>query len=793
VLFRASVSVAILAVLAASGLSMGLAAAAPDRAPLATPSASLLAPFAERSGYSPSLAAEVRDARPASGPVEVVLTFESPNPAFYDPVAASAPALTTAQVGDAFGLSNASYAAVEQYFESRGLTVLHAWPDRLSLSLTGVASTVGSAFGTSLLSGTYEGRSVSFPATPPSLPAAFESEIAAVTGLSNGFDPFTLPSLAPLGNGSGPAPAQSNPANLVTPTDARDIYDVSGLYNLTAAPTYATGKGIALVLWGWGYSPSDLTTFFSDDYPSEFPAEADHIAPYPVDGAPEPSSNAPNDPSQGARELTLDLEWSGSMAPGATLDAVYAPDGPYSAGYSPTDPSMIDAINTAVDTSDVPNVAVISMSFGSVDGQDPSYQSAFETAFQQASEEHITLFAATGDTGGDQETTSGTCTGTPGPEYPAASTHVVAVGGTDVTIQRSVLGSIQGFSETAWSDSGGGYSVEYKAPSWQLVGSAAAPIEANGGYRGMPDVAATAAYNFLYYNGTMLAGAGTSFASPLWAGIVAEMDALRGSNFGFLDAALYTIASASDTQPASFHDITSGSNCIASAGSGWSAVTGWGSPDAKNLYEHLVSAFVNISVTASPTLIAPGGSVSISAVVTNATSGAPIATVPVVVTLGSNGIGGPCSGSFGSTTVDSNATGGATASFSVSDCYLGASAVATVVVQGNGYYGTASTTVSVNLLGLAPWLAPLAQYPANIVVFTAIMAIAIVAGAALGLPPAPESAPVTTVPADPDPSARDPTEPPPPAAPPPAPSAAPGAPPEPPPEAPVEGPFVPPS
>jgi kumamolisin len=739
----------ILLALVGSGLSIGLTGATPVHGATDSAASSFLPPFAERAGYSPSWSSEVANPRPASGSVEVVLTFESPNPAFYDPVAPTAAPLTAVQVGDEFGVSNASYTYAEQYFQSRGLAVLHAWPDRLSMSLTGSASAVGSAFGTALLSGMYDGRSVSFPATVPSLPSALESEIASVTGLSSGFDTFTLPSLAPLGNGTGPSPDQSNPANLVTPTDARDIYDVSGLYNLTAAPTYAAGKGVALVLWGWGYAPSDLTTFFADDYPSEFPS--DRIVAYPVDGAPQPSANAPNDPSQGARELTLDLEWSGSMAPGATLDAVYAPDGPSSAGYSPTDGSMIDAINTAVDTSDVPGVAVISMSFGSADGQDPSYQTAFETAFQQALAEHITLFAATGDTGGDQESTEGTCTGTVEPEYPAASPEVVAVGGTAVTLDRGVLGSINSFSETAWSDSGGGYSTDYKAPSWELVGSAAKPIQTNGGYRGMPDVAATAAYNSLYYNSTMLAGAGTSFASPLWAGIVAEMDALHGSNFGFLTAALYTIASSSDTQPAAFHDISSGSNCVASAGPGWDAVTGWGSPDARNLYEHLVSAFVDIAVTATPSLIAPGGSVSISAVVTNATSGAPIASVPVVVSLGSTGIGGPCSGTFGSTTVRSNTSGGASATFGVSACYLGASAVANVVVEGDGYYGTNSTTVSVNLLGLAPWLSPLAQYPANIVVFTAIMAVAIVVGTALGLPPRSKTERVAAGPPEPSP------------------------------------------
>ncbi len=724
-------AVVLAAALLASSMGVAVAAASPANPALSSAAASALGPFATRTGFSSSYLAEVPGASPASGEVEVVLTLESPNPAFYASVPTGAPAMTETEIADEYGVSNASYAALEQYFEARGVSVLHAWPSRLSLSLEGSATAVGTAFGTELLSGSYQGRAVSFPRSVPSLPSAFESEIAGVSGLSEGFDTFSMPYTPASPGVTGAAGSTGASTTPIYPSDARDLYDVSPLYNLTASPTYATGKGIVLLLWGWGYDPSDLRTFFTNNFPSSFPTPT--LDPYPVDGAMSPGPNAPNDPSNGSRELTLDLEWSGSMAPGATLDAVYAPPGPASDGYSPSDAAMEDAINTAVTPSDVPNVAVISMSFGSADGQDPPYQAAFESAFQQAADEHITLFAATGDTGGDAPSSGGGCSGTVQPEYPAASTQVVAVGGTVVT-----PGLLSGYSETAWSDSGGGYSAEYRAPSWQLVGSAAAPIEAAGGYRGMPDVAATASYNYLYFGGQMDVGDGTSFATPLWAGIVAEMDALRGSNFGFLTPALYALGASSSAEPSAFHDITSGSNCVGSAGPGWDPVTGWGSPDAIDLYEHLVSAFVNVTLTASPGLIAPGGSVAITAIVTNATSGAAIASLPVVLSLGSNGIGGPCSGSFGSRTVTSNASGGVGTSFHVSACYLGSSAVATVLVESDGYYGTASSTVRVNLFGFFPALQSLTTYPANIVLFTGIMAVAILIGAALGRPPRPK-------------------------------------------------------
>jgi kumamolisin len=723
------VAIVAAALASTAALSSPLAVAAPTSGLPSGPVGP--APFSERAGYSPSLAQEVRGIGSESGDVEVVLTFDPTTPAFFDPPVPGTARMTVGEIADAYGLSTDSYRSVEQYFESRGLSVLHAWPDRLSLSLVGPAAKVGAAFATELDTGTFDGRSVSFPATAPSLPLAFENEISGIAGLLTGFDAFTLP---PISAPAAPAPdasgAQGPSDNLVTPSIARDIYGVSGLYNLSATPKYATGEGIVLLLWGDGYAPSDLQTFYSQFFPASLPAPT--VRAYPVDGAPPPGPSAPSDPSNASRELTLDLEWSGSMAPGATLDAVYAPDGPASDGYSPTDTSMIDALNTAVNPADVPDVAAISMSFGSADGGDSTLTNGFQTAFATAAHEGISLFAATGDTGGDAN--SG-CSGGAQPEYPSTSPDVVAVGGTTVTLDRSALGTVTGFTESAWSQSGGGFSTQFAAPSWQEVGSAAAPIEANG-HRGGPDVAASADYNFLYFDGQQEAGAGTSFATPLWAGMVTEMDAVRGTPFGFFTPALYALAANSPVGSPPLNDITSGSNCLGAAGPGWDSATGWGSPNGVLLYEHLIATFVNVTASAGPSPVAPGGQVTVSATVINATSGQPIVGVPVRITLAASGLGGPCSGSFGTATPVTNATGGVSASITVPACYLGPGAQSTVTIANGKYYGVATASVSVNLLGLVPSLAHLATYPDNVVVFAAIMVIASAVGGLVGRRPA---------------------------------------------------------
>ena len=737
----------------------GSAAATPSGAGTTTPASipALSGSFASRAGYVAGTEQTVSNIEPAAGTAPVVVTFAPRNSAaFFASPVAGAPTMTVSQVADAYGLSPAAYASAEAYFLSRGLAVEHTNPDRLSLTVEGTTTELGRAFGTTLDSGVYQGRTVTFPASAPALPAALESEVGSVVGLSTGFETFSLAAGFPSTTTSaGSSPAQT--PDLISPAIARQIYDLSSLYNVSGSSQFAVGEQIALLLWGDGYAPSDLATFFSQDYPSSFPAPV--IQPYPVDGAPAPAPSAVNDPSNAPEELTLDLEWSGSMAPGATLDAVYAPDG--SGGGSPSAADMTDALNKAV--SGIPGVSVISMSFGTPENESASLASAWEVSFATATHEGITLLAATGDLGGDFG--SG-CTDGPMVDYPASSPDVIAVGGTDPVLARNFLGQVTGIaSESAWSMSTGGFSGVYAAPSWQEVGSAAAPISANGN-RGVPDVSATATYNFFYYDGGgTTTAAGTSFASPLWGGLVTEMDALYGSNLGFLTPRLYQVGASEEagTVGTGLADVTGGTTCIGTAGPGWDLETGWGSPRALLLYEDLTATFVNLTISASPSLVAPGGSVTVTAVLSNRTSGAPLGGVPVTVSLLASNPDGPCAGVWGSEVVNSSTTGSVSFSASVPACYFGSHAQAQVTVASDGYYGTNSTTVDVNLLGFVPALSGLDSYPGNVVGFVVIMAVAIVLGYALGrggtrgppvryASPGPSSAParmVTPTPAPP--------------------------------------------
>ncbi|MGC2289534.1 MAG: S53 family peptidase, partial [Thermoplasmata archaeon] len=700
-------SFAVLTVLLVPGLFAGSAIGSPSAgrpsvevaSPLAALPAALSAPWAQRAGYISGVQPTPASAVAAGGAVSVAVTLWPTNLSLFAPHANDSAPLTLSEFDQQYSPSVAEYESIVHYFQGYGLSILHTWPDRLSLTVDGPATLVGEAFGTTLLRGTVAGNPVQYPQQVPRLPPALESEIAAVSGLSSGFAQFSLP-LAPVSPSL--LSAQDLTTDLgsttseVTPSGAHGAYGLDALYNLSGTFHSASSQNIVLLLWGDGYSPSDIATFFATYYPSEYPV-VPTVHPYPIDGAPAPSENAVNDPSGGPQELTLDLEWSGSMAPGANLDAVYAPDGP-APSYSPNDTPMEDALSYAVNS--IPGVSVISMSFGLPESEDTSFQAAYTTLFAEAESRGITVLGASGDDGGSA-LSHGACTPTPEVEFPASSPDVIAVGGTEPTLNVSLSGQITGIAtQPAWNRSGGGVSQDYAAPSWQLVGSAAGVIGSSG--RGVPDVAGPAADNMLYYNGQASQLGGTSFATPMWAGLIAELDAVRGTSLGFVTPRLYVLASEEASTPGSpqaFSDVTAGENCINPARPGWDLVTGWGTPRALVLYAALTSTFVSLAVNPAPSSVFPGGSTTVTVTVQNSTTSQPIVGVNVTLTFSASpGYTGPCGGSFGTAKVVTVAAGTAQARFSVPFCYFGGQAQVSATLLSGGYFGQAAAAVTVSLL-----------------------------------------------------------------------------------------------
>ena len=123
---------------------------------------------------------------------------------------------------------------------------------------------------------------------------------------------------------------------------------------------------------------------------------------------------------------------------------------------------------------------------------------------------------------------------------------MLSCGGT--TIGDVTAGS---FDEWAWNDSsgasGGGVSAVFPRPAYQV--DAGVPASLNDGHvgRGVPDVAANSSGNSGYpltvTGFSSYIGGGTSASAPLWAGLIARLNAALGEDVGFVNPVLYALGS----------------------------------------------------------------------------------------------------------------------------------------------------------------------------------------------------------------------------------------------------------
>jgi kumamolisin len=284
--------------------------------------------------------------------------------------------------------------------------------------------------------------------------------------------------------------------------------------------------------------------------------------------------NAPSTASSADGEVMLDIDVAASVAPGAKIAVYFTPN---------TDQGFIDAITTAVhDTTNKPSV--ISISWG---GPESSWTAqslaALDAACQSAAALGITITVAAGD---DGSTDGGTGNNV---DFPASSPHVLACGGTKLVASGATISSEVVWNELASQEgaTGGGVSNVFPLPSWQANANVPASSASAGG-RGVPDVAGdadpNAGYTIRVDGETMVIG-GTSAVAPLWAGLIAVANQQLGKPVGFVQPALYAAKAAT-----AFSDITQGNNGAFSAGPGWDACTGLGSPIAEKLIPLLAAA-----------------------------------------------------------------------------------------------------------------------------------------------------------------------------------------------------------
>jgi kumamolisin len=403
------------------------------------------------------------------------------------------------------------------------------------------------------------------------IPAELAGIVLAVLGLDNrpqARPHFRIaPAVAPAvtaGAAAGPAAAA---ATSYTPPQ------VAGFYQFPPG-TDGTGRTLAILEFGGGFASSDLDSYFSG-----LAIPTPSVTAASVDG----SVNQPGqDPNGADGEVLLDIEVAGSIAPGAAQIVYFAPN---------TDQGFVDAVTSAVHASPTP--AAVSISWGeSEDSWTAQARTALDQAIEDAAALGVTVCVAAGDNG----SSDGVSDGASHTDFPASSPHALACGGTSLRGDPAT-GAIT--SETVWNDgsgggaTGGGVSDVFPVPSWQAT--AGVPVRAGGGSatgRGVPDVAGNAdpdtGYQVLVDGQSIVVG-GTSAVAPLWSALVCRLAQATNKSLGLIQTLLYA-GITPGTDVAGVHDITSGNNGAYSAGPGWDACTGLGTPTGTTLLTRLSQA-----------------------------------------------------------------------------------------------------------------------------------------------------------------------------------------------------------
>jgi len=538
--------------------------------------------------------------------------------------------LTPEQFAASFGVSEADLEQVVRWLQGHGMAVEEVTAGRRSIVFSGTAAQVESAFHTPVHAFKIGNELHHANAKDPEIPSALLQVVGGVVSLHD----FRS---QPQHNGARPpSPNFTNGSSYyLAPADFATIYNLVPLYQQSIN---GTGQSIAIV----GRSNIKLAdvrqfrTFFG------LPVNDPQII---LNGS-DPGIFSSGEET----EADLDVEWSGAVAPNATIKFVVSKSTNSSDGVYLSAQYIVNH-----------NLApVMSTSFGLCEAALGSSGNRFlNSLWQQAAAEGITVFVSSGDNGAAGCDSASAASATQGRAINGlcSTPYSVCVGGTEFndtstpslywaasnnsTTQASALSYIP---EVVWNESGSGYglwssgggmSAVYAKPSWQT--GTGVPAD---GRRDVPDVSLTSAGHdgyLIYQEGSLYVVGGTSAASPSFAGVMSLVVQHSAARQGNANTAFYALASRQRAGGASlFHDITSGNNSVPgltgfNATVGYDQATGLGSVDASVLVNHWSDATPIASpafhATASPTSISVTAGSNKSLTLTVAVSGGFSATV----------------------------------------------------------------------------------------------------------------------------------------------------------------------
>jgi subtilase family serine protease len=345
--------------------------------------------------------------------------------------------LTPEQFADRFGLSQNDIDKVTAWLQSQGLQITYVARGRDSISFSGDAAQVQTAFKTQIHRYEINGQMHFANATSPMIPAALSGIVGGFRGLHN-----FVPKSAIVPHNPNSAilhpdytfTTSGGTFTAIAPGDIATIYDITPLYQATPS---IDGTGESLVIVGQtDVRLADINDFRGDFGLSTIPTSASSCAANATTGAVTVPCDTTNfqlvipdtavDPGVNGGDLSesdLDIEVSGSVARNAKIIFVTSD---FNSG------GVFNSIDWAIDNTLAP---VISISYGLCEAYaTPPTLPVQDVEFQKGASEGISIFAASGDGAaatcdayfGDSVASYG-----PSVSYPASSPSVTAVGGTE--------------------------------------------------------------------------------------------------------------------------------------------------------------------------------------------------------------------------------------------------------------------------------------------------------------------------------------------------------------------------
>ncbi len=341
--------------------------------------------------------------------------------------------LTPEQFGARFGMAQADLDKVEQWLQQQGFTIDEMGRARGFIRFTGTVNQVELAFQTQMhYYKTGDGVQHMAPATALYLPSAIAPTVESIHDLvdlrpRSSHVPASRPAHPQYTFWGTNSQGNSEQVVLFAPGDIKVAYDINPLitdnYN---------GAGQTIAVMGQSeISATDITNFQDAAGLTE---KAPSMILVPGTGS---AAFVAGDEG----ESDLDVEWSGGIAPGATIDFVYT--------GSTSQNGVFDSLAYAVDSK---LGDIITVSYGSCETD--VQQNAFnqDSIYQEAQAQGQTIIAASGDNGstaclGDTDLTT-TQQLALAVSYPASSEYVTGVGGTEISSVNDAVGTYWGSAPT---------------------------------------------------------------------------------------------------------------------------------------------------------------------------------------------------------------------------------------------------------------------------------------------------------------------------------------------------------